>query len=136
LRFGEVFGQVVPLLYPASEPAMRLKSALWVAAYLRRCQVEGVFGVVRRRGAEEAGAIFVRISRLDGTSDLFGPAPQSAFEAAPSSDRLFSASLAEQPAPDASAEAYLAREIKFDPDIWIVEIEDRAGRNFLDVVAG
>jgi hypothetical protein len=115
---------------------MRLKSALWVAAYLRRCQVEGLFGVVRRRGAEEAGAIFVRISRLDGTSDLFGPAPQSAFEAMPSAERIFSASLAEQPALDASVEAYLAREIKFDPDIWIVEIEDRAGRNFLDVVAG
>ena len=60
---------------------MRLKSALWVAAYLRRCQVEGIFAVVRRRGAEEAGAVFIRISRLDGTSDLFGPAPQSAFDA-------------------------------------------------------
>ena len=61
---------------------MRLKTALWVAAYLRRCHVEGIFAVVRRRGAEEAGAVFVRISRLDGTSDLFGPAPQSAFDAA------------------------------------------------------
>ena len=37
---------------------MRLKSALWVAAYLRRCQVEGSAAVVRRRGAEEAGAVF------------------------------------------------------------------------------
>jgi hypothetical protein len=115
---------------------MRLKSALWVAAYLRRCQVEGIYAVVRRRGAEEAGAIFVRICRLDGTSDLFGPAPQSAFGAAPSADRAFSASLAEQPAPDAAVETYLAREIKFDPDIWIVEVEDRGGRNFLDIVAG
>ena len=115
---------------------MRLKSALWVAAYLRRCQVEGIYAVVRRRGAEEAGAIFVLISRLDGTSDLFGPAPQSAFGAVPSADRAFSASLAKQPAPDAAVEAYLAREIKFDPDIWIVEIEDRSGRNFLDIVAG
>ena len=61
---------------------MRLKTALWVAAYLRRCQVEGISAVVRRRGAEEAGAVFVRIDRLDGTSDLFGPAPQSAFDAA------------------------------------------------------
>ncbi|MGH6673445.1 MAG: DUF1491 family protein [Xanthobacteraceae bacterium] len=112
---------------------MRLKSALWVAAYLRRCQVEGMYGVVRRRGAEEAGAIFVRISRLDGTSDLFGPAPQSAFDAV-SGERGFSSSLAEQPAPDAAIETYLAREIKFDPDIWIVEIEDRTGRNFLDVI--
>jgi len=115
---------------------MRLKSALWVAAYLRRCQVEGVSAVVRRRGAEEAGAIFVRIDRLDGTSDLFGPAPQSAFDAAPGAERTFSASLAEQPAPDASIETFLTREIKFDPDIWIVEVEDRNGRNFLDVIAG
>jgi hypothetical protein len=115
---------------------MRLKSALWVAAYLRRCQVEGVAAVVRRRGAEEAGAIFVRIDRLDGTSDLFGPAPQSAFDSARGAARAFSASLAEQPAPDASIESYLVREIKFDPDIWIVEVEDRKGRNFLDVVTG
>jgi hypothetical protein len=114
---------------------MRLKSALWVAAYLRRCHVEGLFAAVRRRGAEEAGAVFVRISRLDGTSDLFGPAPQSAFDTTPGMDRLFSASLAEQPAPDGDVEAYLARELKFDPDIWIVEVEDRAGRNFLDLVA-
>jgi len=115
---------------------MRLKSALWVAAYLRRCQVEGVSAVVRRRGAEEAGAIFVRIDRLDGTSDLFGPAPQSAFDAARGAERAFSASLAEQPAPDASIETFLTREIKFDPDVWIVEVEDRNGRNFLDVIAG
>lgn len=114
---------------------MRLKSALWVAAYLRRCHVEGVFAAVRRRGAEEAGAIFVRVSRLDGTSDLFGPAPQSAVEATPGMDRRFSASLAKRPAPDADVEAYLGRELKFDPDIWIVEIEDRGGRNFLDVVS-
>jgi hypothetical protein len=113
---------------------MRLKSALWVAAYLRRCQVAGVFGVVRRRGAEEAGAVFVRICRLDGTSDLFGPAPQSAFNAGGGADRSFTPCLKEQPAPDAAVEAYLARQIKFDSDLWIVEVEDRAGRSFLDIV--
>ncbi len=115
---------------------MRLKTALWVAAYLRRLQVEGLCAVVRRRGAEEAGAVFVRISRLDGTSDLFGPAPQSAFDAAQKVARAFAPSFVAQPAPDAEVEAYLAREIKFDPDVWIVEVDDRAGRNFLDIVAG
>jgi hypothetical protein len=115
---------------------MRLKTAIWVAAYLRRCEVEGVFGVVRRRGAEEAGAVFVRVSRLDGTSDLFGPAPQSAFEATQTAARAFTPSLTAQPASDETVEAYLAREIKFDPDVWIVEVEDRAGRNFLDLVGG
>jgi hypothetical protein len=113
---------------------MRLKTALWVAAYLRRCDVEGVSAVVRRRGAEDAGAVFVRVNRLDGNSDLFGPAPQSAFEAAESAARAFVPSLTAGTAPDAQVEAYLARQMKFDSDLWIIEIEDRAGRNFLDVL--
>jgi len=115
---------------------MRLKTGLWVAAYLRRCHVEGVFAAVRQRGAEEAGAVFVRISRLDGTSDLFSPAPQSAFDAAADTARAFVPSLATQTAPDAQVDAYLARQLKFDPDAWIVEVEDREGRNFLDVFKG
>jgi hypothetical protein len=112
---------------------MRLKSGIWVSAYVRRCNVEGVFAAVRRRGAEEAGAVFIKISKLDGTAALYGPAPQSAFDGAQPADRLFSLILGgEKPAPDADVEARLAREIRFDPDLWIVEIEDREGRNFLD----
>ena len=53
---------------------MRLKTGIWVAAYLRRCNVEGVFAAVRRHGAEDAGTIFVKINRLDGTGALYGPA--------------------------------------------------------------
>jgi hypothetical protein len=113
---------------------MRLKSALWVAAYLRRCQVEGAFAVVRRRGAEEAGAVFVRICRLNGTSDLFGPAPQSALDTSRGADRSFTPSFVEQPVLDTAVEAYLAREMKFDSDVWIVEVEEPSGRNFLDIV--
>ena len=111
---------------------MRLKSGIWVAAYLRRCQVEGAFAAVRRRGAEEAGAIFIKINRLDGTADLYGPAPQASFAEAQPTDRAFSPCLKMLPAAEADAEAYLAREVSFDPDVWIVEIEDRQGRSFLD----
>ncbi len=113
---------------------MRLKSGIWVSAYLRRCNVEGVFAAVRRRGAEDAGAVFIKVSRLDGTADVYGPAPQSAFDEAHPSDRAFVSCLKEQPASEADAEAYLARQIRFDPDVWIVEAEDRGGRHFLDQV--
>jgi hypothetical protein len=113
---------------------MRLKSAIWVAAYVRRCHLEGAFAAVRRRGAEEAGAIFVKLNRLDGTAELFGPAPQSAFDDARPADRLFCACIAPQPAPEAKIEERLARELRFDPDAWIVEVEDRDGRHFLDGV--
>lgn len=111
---------------------MRLKSGIWVQAYLRRCAIEGAYAVVRRRGADEAGAVFVRIDRLNGTSDLFGPAPQAVFDDAQPADRAFIACLKEQPADDAAVESYLASQLRFDPDIWIVEVEDRQGRNFLD----
>jgi len=113
---------------------MRLKSALWVSAYVRRCYVEGVFAVIRRRGAEEAGAIFIKVNRLDDTADVYGPAPQSAFEAEHPVDRAFSPAMKTMPASDAEAEAYLARQVRFDPDVWIIETEDRAGRHFLDWV--
>ena len=112
---------------------MRLKSAIWVAAYVRRCNNEGAFAVVRRRGAEDAGAIFIKVNRLDGTVTLYGPAPQTAFDDDRPADRAFTAVVgALAPAPEADVEKYLAKEMRFDPDIWIVEMEDRAGRPFLD----
>ena len=114
---------------------MRVKSGIWVAAYVRRCHIEGAFAVVRRRGAEEAGAVFIKIAHLNGMAEVFGPAPQSAFDEARPADRAFVRCLKVQPAPETEAEAYLARQIKFDPDVWIIEVEDRAGRNFLDSIA-
>jgi len=111
---------------------MRLKSAIWVGAYIRRCHVEGAFAVVRRRGAEEAGAIFIVLNRLDGTADLYGPAPQTAFDESHPAGRAFAPVLKQQPAPEAEVSARLAREVEFDPDVWIVEVEDRGGRHFLD----
>jgi hypothetical protein len=113
--------------------AMRLKSSIWVSAYLRRCDIEGAFAAVRRRGAEDAGAIFIKLNRLDGTGTLYGPAPQSVFETERPADRFFIAMVGgATPAADAEIEARLARELKFDPDVWIVEVEDRQGRHFLD----
>jgi hypothetical protein len=114
---------------------MRLKTGIWVAAYLRRCNVEGVFAAVRRHGAEEAGAIFVKINRLDGTGALYGPAPQSAFDEAQPADRLFVALVGrDTPSAEADIETRLTKEIRFDTDLWIIEVEDRTGRNFLDNV--
>jgi hypothetical protein len=112
---------------------VRLKSAIWVAAYVRRCHLEGAFAVVRRRGSEEAGAIFVKVSRLDGSAALYGPAPQSAFEEARPGERRFTSCVAAGFAPDADVETRLRREQDFDSDLWIVEVEDRAGRHFLEL---
>jgi hypothetical protein len=116
------------------DQSMRLKSALWVAAYVRRCHIEGAFAAVRRRGAEDAGAIFIKLNRLDGTADLFAPASQTAFDDARPADRAFTRSLGKDPVSEQKVEDRLAREVKFDPDVWIVEVEDRSGRHFIDNV--
>ena len=111
---------------------MRLKSGIWVSAYIRRCATEGAFAVVRRRGAEEAGAVFVKVDRLDGRASLYGPAPQALVEEG-RGERLFAAIVTDVPAAD--VEERMRRELRFDSDLWLVEIEDRAGRHFLALAA-
>ena len=111
---------------------MRLKTAIWVAGYLRRCQGVCIFGAVRRRGAEEAGAVFVKIALMDGKALLFVPAPQSTYDDSRPIERIFIQSPP-QSVDEATVEARLTKEIGFDPDVWIIEVEDREGRHFLDL---
>ncbi|MBV8767003.1 MAG: DUF1491 family protein [Hyphomicrobiales bacterium] len=111
---------------------MRLRSDIWVSAYLRRCAAEGVTAVLRRRGAAEAGAIFVKVDRLDDTATLYGPSPPTE-ELPQGVDRLFTRFHELAAVPPAEIEARLAKERRFDPDIWIVEVEDRQGRSFLEL---
>ncbi|NLH81091.1 MAG: DUF1491 family protein [Phyllobacteriaceae bacterium] len=109
---------------------MRLASAFWVSALLRRADLAGAVAVVRRRGDEVAGAIWVVVDRLDGTIDLHVPAPQSLVDEDASDDRRFETVAAR--AEPAAVEARIASEVRFDPDLWVVEVEDRAGRSFVE----
>lgn len=109
---------------------MRLKTGIWVKAYLRRCQGADVPAMVMRHGDDDAGAVFVRVNTLDGSSLLFGPAP-AGLDAA-DSDRQLAPLFGGRAVPDAEADAFLAREAGFDRDLWVVEIEARDGRHFLD----
>ena len=109
----------------------RLRSDFFVSAHLRQLALDGIPAVQRRRGAPEAGAIFVKVDRLDGTADLYGPAAQSELEAEDTAGRRFTAMLTGADSPD--VEARIAREIRFDGDLWIVEIDDRAGRHGLEL---
>jgi len=101
--------------------AMRLKSEILVSALIRRVFAAGGFAAVEHKGADAAGAIFVRQHFRDGLETLYGPAPQTSFEAEDSGDRLFERRLERVP-PEAVA-ALIARERKFDSDLWLVEIE-------------
>lgn len=109
---------------------MRLKTEIWVAAYLRSCAAAGAMAMLVRRGDGDAGAIYVKINRLDGSADLFGPAPAGLD--ASDAGRLFTPCFARSPVAESEAEAYLAEQRRFDSDLWLIEVEDRAGRHFLD----
>lgn len=108
---------------------MRMTAETFVRALLRRCQAEGAYAQIVRHGDDHAGAVYVKASRLDGTAALYGPAPAGLAE--PLGDRRFTVHIAAGSA-DAVIEDALRRHVEFDPDLWLVEIEDRDGRHFLD----
>jgi len=110
---------------------MRLTSTIFVSAHIRRCFSEGAHALVMRRGEADAGAIFLMVDRLDGTVDLYGPAPQTAFDEERPATRLFN--LTKERCSPAAADSSLDQEARFDPDIWVLVVEDKAGRSFLDL---
>ncbi|CTQ51669.1 hypothetical protein LP7551_00181 [Roseibium album] len=102
----------------------RVTSDFYVSSLVRRIFSEGGFAAVSRRGAMEAGAVFVSVDRLDGLFDLYGPAPQSMFSELPNGrlfEQLFSSVERE------TLQERLNSEARMDPDYWLVEIEARDG---------
>ena len=100
---------------------MRVTSDLWISALVRRVFSDGGFAVVRRKGALEAGAIFVLQRTRMGELELYGPAPQTSYDDARPSERYFTRMISTLVEED--VEKRIAREVRFDPDIWLVEVE-------------
>jgi hypothetical protein len=107
---------------------LRVKSAIWVGAYVRRVNAIPVAAMVVRRGDADAGAIYIKINTLDGNARVLRPA--AAGTSGAEHERFWAPAL-KTPTDEARADAYIARQVDFDPDIWIIEIDDREGRDFL-----
>jgi hypothetical protein len=105
--------------------APRLKAGLFVRALIRRAEVAGAQAYVVRKGIEESGAIILKISKLDGTAVVLSQARRGEGE-------LVWVKPLGDAADDEKIAAWFDKQTKFDPDIWIVEIEDREGRAFVD----
>jgi hypothetical protein len=110
----------------------RLRTDFWVAALRRRVEAAGAFVSIARRGSEEAGAVFIAVDRRDGSIDLYGPAPQSLFDDTPS-DRMFLPIV--RGVSEEATRTRMEQEIRFDSDLWLVDIEDKEGRPFVDLAA-
>lgn len=100
---------------------MRVTTDLWVSAILRRVFAAGGFGAIVKRGASEAGAVFIVVRSRFGQATLHAPSAQSDYGEARPDDRRFSAVLTD--VDDEAIETRLEKEKRFDPDLWIVEIE-------------
>lgn len=112
---------------------MRVTSDLWVAALLRRVFGEGGFGAVLKRGGDSAGAIFLVVRDRMGEAVLYGPAPQTGYGEGRPDDRLF-VELVRTLEPE-RIDARLDKEKRFDPDLWLVEIEPgRTGADLFPVM--
>lgn len=102
----------------------RLTAGFWVAAYLARLHLAGIPAFVVRRGDDTAGAVMVKQSPLNGTASLH----QRQFDPLADSRRWIEVARGLEPEIDAR----LGRERARDPDLWVIEVEDRAGRTLLD----
>lgn len=112
---------------------MRVKSHIFVSSLLRRVFAAGDYATVLRKGAEEAGAIFIRQRSRFGTETLYAPAPQNFFEDEGDTARKFEVRL--QDAEAERIDGALASEIRFDPDCWIIEVEVDDCSGLIDIVA-
>ncbi len=104
----------------------RLKAELWIKAHIRRVEIEGAIAMVARRGDAMSGSVLVKLNNLDGTAQVLAPAPNA------EKGRVWLRATGPAPVADGEAEAFIERQLRFDPDLWVLEIEDRAGRHFLD----
>lgn len=109
---------------------MRLKSEIWIRAYIRICANADCPAFVVRHGDDDAGAPFVKINHLDGTASLYGPAPAGFSEVA--DDQRFVVLFDAEDTPETVVDDYIKQQGEFDPDLWLIEVEDAKRRHFLE----
>jgi len=101
----------------------RLATSVWVSAYLTRLSLEGIYAHVARKGDETAGAVAIKVATMDGRASFFtrafGPEGTPGWHAQAES------------APEPEVDEALSRQRRYDPDLWVIEVEDPRGRHLL-----
>jgi hypothetical protein len=104
----------------------RLPTELWVQAHLRRCSAAAVPAMLVRRGEPERGTVLLKLNLLESGCRILTQARDLDGQLG------WLAALDGRLVPEMEADAYIGRAVNRDPDLWVIEIEDRAGRNPFD----
>lgn len=106
------------------DPLARLTTEFWVQAYLTRLRGREIPAFVTSKGDASGGAVLVKLNTLDGTARLY----QRSFDIV-SGDRAW---MVLSEGDEAVVDSAITRQCGFDPDLWVIEVEDRDGRHLLD----
>ncbi|MFC3613865.1 DUF1491 family protein [Lutimaribacter marinistellae] len=101
----------------------RLTSEFWVHAYLARLRMMEIPAFVVAHGDDTAGAVLVKLNRLNGEATAF----QRSFDLMTGNRAWVELASGEETGVDEAID----RQKQFDPDLWVIEVEDRAGRHLL-----
>ncbi|MEL7416524.1 MAG: DUF1491 family protein [Pseudomonadota bacterium] len=101
----------------------RLTAEFWVQAYLLRLRSRDIPAFLTAKGDPTAGAVIVKLSTLDGRARAFHRSYDAEF------NRVWAELVTGE---DREVDAELSRQRATDPDLWIIEVEDKAGRHLLD----
>lgn len=105
-------------------PEPRLTARFWVDAYLARLRLHDIPAFVVRHGDDTAGAILIKLSTLDGQAKAFAREWNIL-----DNTRAWKLHAA---GPEQDVDASIQRQRSFDPDLWVIEVEDRQGRHLLE----
>lgn len=101
---------------------MRVTTDFFVSALIRQVQNTNGFAYLDKRGAKEAGAVFIKVNLPFGLASLYGPAPQIFYETGKPDERNFIQLYNE--AEESVCAERIAKELRFDPDLWLLELEN------------
>ncbi|MGC3938404.1 DUF1491 family protein [Roseobacter sp. EG26] len=102
----------------------RLTARFWIDAYLARLRVHDIPAFIVAHGDDTAGSILVKVNKLDGQATVY----HRSYNLMEDTREW---SILEQ-GDDVEVDASVNRQRGFDPDIWVIEVEDRQGRHLLD----
>lgn len=104
----------------------RLKTSLWISAQIRLCDLSSMSAIVARRGDSDAGQVMILRDLMDGTVELFARTTDL------DGNRAWRCVSGPEPVTSAAAQEIIEREAGFDPDLWVLAVEDRDRKYELD----